>query len=180
MKIIRSLSLSPGVLDFHPDSTLLLPGRPLFYPAVGESWVAVPHIAVRICRLGKRVSPKFASRYYDAISPAIHMELPCASPDMEGILSGMDSTITHGSWFDPLTALSLNVIKLDGNEIPLSALSISTIDNMIAHISRFTTIRMGDILLIPLPSPAPVTLCKRTRLIATAPDGSELMNVKIV
>ncbi len=59
MKIIRFITLPPShTLDFHPDSALLLPGRPMFYPDFGGEWVAFPMLAVRLNRLGKSVDRK--------------------------------------------------------------------------------------------------------------------------
>ena len=67
MKIIRLTGSEPlSDIDFHPDSALLLPGRPLFYPDFGGDWHACLFLAIRINRLGKSVSEKFAPRYYDS------------------------------------------------------------------------------------------------------------------
>ena len=45
MKIIPFSSLGPvPEADFMPDSALLLPGRPMFYPEEGEGWVLQPAI----------------------------------------------------------------------------------------------------------------------------------------
>ena len=33
----------------------------------------VPCVVVRVCKLGKHISEKFASRYYDSIAPAINI-----------------------------------------------------------------------------------------------------------
>ena len=69
MKIIRVIALDPVLrLEFHPDSALVLQGRPLFMPEEGEGWQAQICLAVKISRLGKNISEKFAPRYYDAVS----------------------------------------------------------------------------------------------------------------
>ena len=96
MKIIRlvSLSSSPDI-DIHPDSALILPGRPLFMPEWGEGWVASLHPSVRIGRLGKNIARKFASRYYDGVSLSLRVTLR-ESAGLEGVLSGMDSSLV--SW----------------------------------------------------------------------------------
>ena len=69
-------------VDFHPDSALLLPGRPMFYPDFTGDWQAQLYMAVHINRLGKSVSTKFAPRYYDGASVAVRVE-PLLSPDCQ-------------------------------------------------------------------------------------------------
>ena len=54
-----------------PESALLKNGKPFFLP---EHLGRVDHeveVVVRICRLGKNVSERFAHRYYDAVTVGI-------------------------------------------------------------------------------------------------------------
>lgn len=177
MKIIRFITLPPShTFDFHPDSALLLPGRPLFYPDFGGEWMAHPMLAVRLCRLGKHVDIKFASRYYDALSPAF-MIRPCDRAGFaEGELSGMDCSITHGDWLTPAELIDKMVLTCEDRSIPVHY-SSEDIERAVSAASRLTTIKMGDILLLPLGDPLP--LRTRSRFIVTLEDR-EVMNVKVV
>ncbi len=178
MKIIRFITLPPShTLDFHPDSALLLPGRPMFYPDFGGEWVALPMLAVRLNRLGKSVDRKFASRYYDALSPAIMIRPADPSGLSEGELSGMDCTITHGDWLAPSELTVDKTISFNGQEISVPY-SAEDIDQAVSAASRLTTIKMGDIILLPLGRPLP--LASRTHFIVSFVDGCEIMNVKVV
>lgn len=182
MKIIRLSGLGPSYdIDFHPDSALLLPGRPLFYPDFAGDWHACLFLAVRINRLGKSVSEKFAPRYYDSFSLGLHFTPVDSSAMLPGVLSGLDSSITHGTWV-PVTQLSGHITVTADGQPPFTPgftlPSEAEVNRAIARISTYTTLRMGDILLLPLPM-EPVALSPRTHLILSV-AGSEIIDLKIV
>lgn len=183
MKIIRFLSSaadSGREAVCHPDSTLLLPGRPLFYLDFGGGWSLHPHVAVHICRLGKGISVKFAPRYYDSISLAFSISPSEASLTRSGWMDILDSSITHGEWIMPDKWFSLDNAAIGETPLNIAAISRETIDAAITDASRYTTLRMGDILLLPLGSPT-LPLAPRSRVVATAGQPPrELLNVKVV
>ncbi|MCI9285077.1 MAG: hypothetical protein HFJ91_04645 [Muribaculaceae bacterium] len=180
MKIIRVTEAGDNTpaIDFLPDSTLLRRGYPMFYPDFGSGWSIEPYLAVRLSRLGKGVSLKFATRYYDAVAPAIRLILPGAPAVMQGALSGMDFSVSHGDWRTPVEYLEAGSITIQDVEIPLPS-STEEIDRMIPHVSRLTTIKMGDIILLPLGA-QPIPVGPRSRIKAMTPDGTEVMDVKVV
>lgn len=182
MKIIRLTGSEPiSDIDFHPDSALLLPGRPLFYPDFGGDWHARLFLAIRINRLGKSVSEKFAPRYYDSFSLALHFIPVDPSAMLPGVLSGLDSSITHGAWL-PVTQLVGNITVTTDCQPPYSPdftlPSEAEVNRAIARVSTYTTLRMGDILLMPLPL-SPLPLSPRTHLALSAAD-TEIISLKIV
>lgn len=193
MKIIRFIDTDPHVVsdvDFHPDSALLLPGRPMFYPNFGGQWVAVPYMAVHVNRLGKSVGLKFASRYYDAVSVGLRFAPADSGAILPGVLSGMDSTLTHGEWIPAeqwrsLLPLACRCVNGGDEELWAMELEISgdltdVIDCAIVRVSELTTLRMGDVLLLPVPGTDGVALSPRTRITATGADGREILSVKVV
>lgn len=158
----------------------------MFYPDFADGWQAHFHLAVRINRLGKSVSRKFAPRYYDAVAPA--MFIAPSAPDLctSGWLNAMDNSITHGAWTAPDSPLRLTVSISSSSAAPLSVTLDSTdidIPGAIVECSRITTLRTGDIILLPLSgSPdvsraAALPLRPRSRITSSPPD---LLNVKIV
>lgn len=148
MKIIRVISLSPTLqLGFHPDSALLLQGRPLFMPEDSDGWQAQICMAVKIGRLGKNISEKFAPRYYDGLSCAMRLVLPSA-PEMTSVIDGMDSGIVHGEWLDASKAAGAMTVSVGAVEIRLAP-QAPEIAKAISGISRYTTLKMGDIILLP-------------------------------
>ena len=67
----RQYKTAEPVVFMKPESALLKNGKPFFLP---EHLGRVDHeveVVVRICRLGKNVSERFAHRYYDAVTVGI-------------------------------------------------------------------------------------------------------------
>lgn len=54
------------------------------------------------------------------------------------------------------------------------------VDRAIVRVSELTTLRMGDVLLLPVAGMEALKLSPRSRIIATATDGREMLNVKVV
>ena len=178
MKIIRVVCLEPSLeVDFHPDSAMILPGRPLFLPDFGESWAGGVHVAVRICRLGKNIGVKFASRYYDAVSLALRV-VERDGGAFAGVLSGMDSSIVHGEWLDASVACGPMRIACGDMEE-----SVAPVDAMIAEainkVSAYTTLKMGDVVLLPVPHDMLVPLAERS-LLEFMINGNSNLDLKVV
>ena len=55
-------------INLLPDTALLMRGRPFFVPDFAWPCTVQLHGVVRIARLGKNIAPRFAYRYYDAVS----------------------------------------------------------------------------------------------------------------
>lgn len=178
MKIIRVISLNPSLeVDFHPDSAMILPGRPLFLPDFGGPWRGRVHMAVRICRLGKNIGVKFASRYYDAVALALRV-VECVEGEFAGVLSGMDSTLVHGEWLD--SSIANGPIRIACGDVEESVAPVGAmIAEAINKVSVYTTLKMGDIILLPVPHDMLVPLSERSRL-ALAIDGTPDLELKIV
>lgn len=150
MKLI-AIHRNPLRYEVIADSALTLPGRPWFIPECEEaaSWQLQPMLAVRISRLGKSISPKFAPRYFDAITVAFRL-MPLSSEGLPlvSVASIIDFGIELGQW----TAVEEGMLTLDiaGNEIKLENLA-ENLSGRIAEISKLATLKMGDTLLLPLP-----------------------------
>lgn len=177
MKIIRVIALDPVLrLEFHPDSALVLQGRPLFMPEEGEGWQAQICLAVKISRLGKNISEKFAPRYYDGISFAMRLTLPSA-PELASGIAGMDSGIVHGQWIAAAKASAPMAVTAGGVEIRLAP-QAAAIDRAISMISRYTTLKIGDLILFPA-ADTMVPLEAPGRFGFTV-DGVEILSQKLV
>lgn len=179
MKIISVSRLTPTIeIDIHPDSTLLLPGRPFFLPEDGETRVARVHLAVRISRLGKNISGKFAPRYYDGVTVGLRLTPAGEIPDeMKGIVSGMDSSTVAGEWLEPSSVRDAVEVRV-GNETVNVENVLPEVDAAIHEISRYMTLKMGDVLLLPEIMVTP-ELAPSTRLTASL-GTAEVLDLKIV
>lgn len=161
MKIIacnRFLGQNDSICDIDviPDSAMILPGKPLFIPDFGEGdWMGTVSMAFHINRLGKNISPRFASRYYDRFTLALRAFPTGMGNDMtrRGFLSACDGTFYHGEWCDIPIVDSVSVSGQGYNlRIPMADVAI---DNVIANVSRYMTVKTGDIILASL---LPLTL----------------------
>lgn len=161
MKLI-ALTREPGssVAEFpdarlFPDSAITLPGKPLFLPDFTPSWEAHLLIGVRVSRLGKDISPRFASRYYDAVSLLLRF-VPLPESVFPGALaSAFDGSIQQGSWMllertldEPLE------VKCGDISLSISPEDLA-LDRALSAISHYLTIRNGDII---CPATLPVRL----------------------
>ena len=59
------------VIFMKPDSALLKDSKPFFIPDFSKRVDYETELVVRICRLGKNIAPRFAYRYYDAVTVGI-------------------------------------------------------------------------------------------------------------
>ena len=59
------------VIFLKPDSALLKDGKPFFIPDFSNEIHYETELVVRISRLGKNISERFAHRYYDAVTVGI-------------------------------------------------------------------------------------------------------------
>lgn len=179
MKIIRVIRTStPLSIDIHPDSTMILPGRPFFLPDDGDERVARVHIAVRISRLGKNISKKFASRYYDGVSVGLRLTPAGNLPvEMQGVVSAMDSSTVTGEWIEPSKVQEKFEVNVAGEVGEVTGL-LPNVDCAINEISKYMTLKMGDVILMPeiLVTPGLMT---STRLTASM-DGAEVLDLKVV
>lgn len=108
------------------------------------------------------------------MAPALRMVF---EPDLTpGLHSGMDSTVYVGDWRPALPTL----MKAGDTTIDPSPVTPGRIAEALARVSRLTTMKMGDIMLFPLPCPALLPPPSKTHLSITTPAGEPLLDVKIV
>lgn len=150
--------------DFLPETAQLRNERPLFLPDFANPASVSLYLAVRICRLGRSISERFAHRYYDAATVLPHFSVPLApngqSADSElsfAATQGFDNALPTGRYLpidrDQLAACSFS-LSIDGQE-QLNGLGSALrfdADHLIAHLSNYHTVRNGDLLLLGAPA----------------------------
>lgn len=124
------------------DSSMVVSGRPLFLPDFTSEWSARVYLAYRVSRLGKSVKERFAGRYYDACSLALRLiprgrEFDNAQWLADNCLA-LSPFVTVEEESDPVLTLD----NLSFRHIP------SQIAAAIGQISRFATIKNGDLILV--------------------------------
>lgn len=173
----------PPAIDVIVDSAVVLPGKPLFLPDFDTEWVAVFYIGVRISRLGKNISAKFASRYYDAIT--MTMRLVPLSIDRElraagraaALVNIFDGALSMGEWC-PLPADPSRPIVVGIREsTSFVGRVFDSINESISEISRYSTLKMGDVLL-PLRLGVSLSV-KQGDNVSVVMDSREVLQVRI-
>ena len=152
------------VIFMKPDSALLKDGKPFFLPDFSSDIQYEAEVVVRICRLGKHIAPRFASRYYDAVTVGIDF----TARDMQRrfrdgglpweLCKGFDNSAAIGR-FVPLADMGGDVqqfdfgLAIDGREVQHgnTADMLFRVDDIIAYVSRFMTLKMGDLLFTGTP-----------------------------
>ena len=146
------------VIFMKPDSALLKDGKPFFIPNFSKRVDYETELVVRICRLGKNIAPRFAHRYYDAVTVGIdftardlQQQLRAEGKPWE-ISKAFDNSAVIGDFvpvsrFKDVQNLDFH-LYIDGNKVQEGNTCdmIFKIDELIAYISQFYTLKIGDLL----------------------------------
>ena len=146
------------VIFTKADSALLKDHKPFFVPDWCEQVDYETEIVVRICRLGKAIPERFAHRYYDAVTVGIDFTARDWQRRFrqEGkpweLCKGFDGSAAIGEWipkerFRDVQALPFH-LDINGKTVQegCTADMLFSIDALIAYISRFFTLKTGDLL----------------------------------
>ncbi len=146
------------VIFTKADSSLLKDGKPFFVPDDMGRIDYEGELVVRICRLGKAIPTRFAHRYYDAVTVGVDFTARDLQRKLrsEGkpweLCKGFDGAATIGEWVskDILPDIQRLRFRLDINgqtvQEGCSTDMLFSVDEIIAYISRFFTLKTGDIL----------------------------------
>ena len=142
------------VIFMKPDSALLKDSKPFFIPDFCEQVDYETEMVVRICRLGKNISERFAHRYYDAVTVGIDFTARDLQRKFraEGkpweLCKGFDSSAAIGDWV-PVEKLGdiqkVNFhLNIDGKTVQQgnTADMLFSVDQIIAYVSRFCTLKI--------------------------------------
>ena len=151
------------VIFTKADSALLKDRKPFFVPDWCEQVDYETELVVRICRLGKSIPRQFAHRYYDALTVGIDFtardlqrQLRAKGQPWE-ICKGFDGSAVIGQWIEKEQWRDIQNVNfhldINGNTVQEGRTSdmLFSIDSLIAYISRFFTLKTGDILFTGTP-----------------------------
>jgi 2-keto-4-pentenoate hydratase/2-oxohepta-3-ene-1,7-dioic acid hydratase (catechol pathway) len=162
------------VIFTKADSALLKPGKPFFVPDHLGRIDYEAEVVVRICRLGKNIPVRFAHRYYDALTVGIDF----TARDLQRraseagqpwtICKGFDGSAAIGEWVEKdklvsddsaegqLQGIQRLQFRLDKNGETVQEGRTSDmfygVDEIIAYISKFFTLKTGDLLYTGTPA----------------------------
>lgn len=146
------------VIFLKADSSLLQNRKPFFLPDHLGQIDYEAEVVVRINRVGKTISQKFAHRYYDAITLGIDFTARDLQKKLraEGkpwdLCKGFDGAAAIGEWipkekFQDIQSLDFH-LDINGNTVQHgnTADMLYKIDEIISFISQYYTLKTGDIL----------------------------------
>ena len=152
------------VIFTKADSALLKDKKPLFLPEELGRIDYETELVVRICRLGKGIPQRFAHRYYDAVTVGIDFtardlqrKLRDAGHPWE-LSKGFDGAAAIGEWvpiekFRDIQAIHFH-LDINGKTVQEGCTSdmLFKVDELISYISRWFTLKTGDILYTGTPA----------------------------
>ncbi len=172
---------------FLPDSSIFRAPNPYFADEETDLTAAFPSLAIRIDRLGKSVSPRFASRYTFHAALAVNLrnltlEERLASKGLPIEAAwGYDRSLLLSDWvettLDRMGQATVSVGLEGGIKTVWRASELRhDIADVIARVSRMNSLKMGDIILPGFHHTGltllPGALLSATMTIAEAPDTS--------
>lgn len=158
----REYTPQEPVIFTKADSALLKDRKPFFVPDDMGRIDYEAEIVVRICRLGKAIPERFAHRYYDAVTIGLDFtarEMQ-AKARREGlpwtICKGFDGSAIIGEWLplsDNIQSLHFHLDK-NGQTVQqgFSGDMLFKVDEIISYLSRYFTLKTGDLLFTGTPS----------------------------
>lgn len=153
------------VFFMKPDSSLLRNNDPFYIPG----WTKEVHheieLVIKISRLGKNIEKRFAHRYYEEIGLGIDF----TARDVQNKLKEKGLPWEKAKAFDQAAVLSNTFIdktvfpdqdnisfslKINDKQVQkgISELMIFSFDEIISHVSKYLTLKIGDLIYTGTPA----------------------------
>ena len=152
------------VLFLKPDTAILLKKQPFFIPEFSNEVHHEVEILVKINRIGKHIDRKFARKYYDEIGLGIDF----TARDLQSKLKEKGLPWEKAKAFDGAAVIGNFLPKSDFKDIDNinfrlekndkvqqtgnTSLMLWKIDTLIEYISKYFTLKIGDIIFTGTPS----------------------------
>lgn len=152
------------VIFMKPDTAILKDNKDFYYPEFSTDIHYECELVFRICNEGKHVSQKFAHKYYDAIGLGIDFTARDiqAKHKEKGLPWELAKAFDHSAVISPLVSkeefedLSNINFSLKKNDIIVQNGNtkdmIFDIDSLIVYISKYITLRKGDLIYTGTPA----------------------------
>ncbi|KAF2342385.1 fumarylacetoacetate hydrolase family protein [Flavobacterium tistrianum] len=180
---------SEPVVFMKPDSAVLLKQHPFVIPEFSEDVHHEVEIIVKINKVGKYIEPKFAHKYYDEISVGIDF----TARDLQSKLKekglpwekakAFDGSAVIGDFLpktDFVSVENLNFELRSNSEVVQkgnSSMMLWKIDELIAHVSQFFTLKIGDIIFTG--TPAGVAAVKPNDILEGFLEDKKLFRIQV-
>ena len=146
------------VVFMKPANALLTDNKPFYYPNITKDLHYECEIVLRICKNGKAIQEKFASKYYDAITVGIDFTARDLQEQQKKkglpweIAKAFDQSAVIGKWIPISEEEKKNNIQfslLKNNELVQNGHTndvIFNFDKIISYVSQYFSLNMGDII----------------------------------
>ncbi|WP_459187837.1 fumarylacetoacetate hydrolase family protein [Parabacteroides sp. APC149_11_2_Y6] len=154
----HTLELSEPTIFMKPDSSLLKDGKPFFIPDFSSEIHYETEIVVKIDRLGKNIAERFAHRYYNEITVGIDFTARDLQSKLRTnglpweISKAFDNSAAIGDFIPVSRVEDVDAIPfhldINGNKVQEGNTRdmLFSIDKIIAYVSRFFTLKIGDLI----------------------------------
>jgi len=152
------------VFFMKPETSLVLKNRPFFYPDFTTDLHHEVEIVLKVSRVGKHIETRFANRYYDEIGLGIDFTARDvqAKAKAKGLpwekAKAFDGSAPLSKFVPKNTFTEMNDIdfhlEINGETVQKGNTRdmIFSFDEIIAHVSRYVTLKIGDLIYTGTPS----------------------------
>jgi len=152
------------VVFIKPDSSILPKEQDFYLPNFTSDVHHEVEVLVKIKKVGKHIDVEFAQTYYDEIGLGIDFTARDIQQKLKdkGLpwekAKGFDGAAVIGQWVDKNTLGNLNQLQFglvkNGQWVQQAstALMLWSIDELIAHVSTYFTLKKGDIIFTGTPA----------------------------
>ncbi|MEP7263183.1 MAG: fumarylacetoacetate hydrolase family protein [Bacteroidota bacterium] len=151
------------VIFMKPETALITPRQPFFYPDFSNDIHYEVEIVIRISKAGKRIAEKFAHKYYDEITAGIDFTARDLQQQLKTkglpweLAKAFDSSAPVGNFISkknfndiqdiPFSLKVNGTLKQEGNTSSM----LFTVDRIISFVSMFVTLKKGDFIFTGTP-----------------------------
>ena len=177
------------VIFLKPDTSIILKKQPFFIPDFSNDIHHEVEVIVKINRVGKYISKEFAHKYYDKIGLGVDFTARDIQQNQKQFglpwekAKAFDGSALIGKWvnktsFDDINDINFSLMK--NNELVQkgnTSQMLWDIDSIIAYVSSFFTLKIGDIIFTG--TPAGVGAVKENDKLKGFINGDEFFDLKI-
>ncbi len=154
---------SEPVIFTKPETAILRNNEPFYLPDFSSDIHHEVEVIVRISKIGKNIDPAFAHKYYDEIGVGIDFTARDIQSNLKAkglpweLAKAFDGSAPISSFIPKSTFASIQDISFDlhvNGELKQAgntSLMLYSIDFLIAHVSKYFTLKVGDILFTGTP-----------------------------
>ena len=163
-KEMKSELPTEPIFFLKPDTALLKNGNPFFYPEFTKDLHYECELVVQIQKVGKNIAEKFAPKYYSKVTLGIDftardLQQNCKEKGLPWeIAKAFEHSAPISNKFIEISSLDIENLTFElyknGEKVQTGHTSdmIFSIDKLIVYVSKFMTLKTGDLLFTGTPA----------------------------